>query len=222
MARVIGTVTPNWNTERFIVPHMKMITKYTDHNVVLQGTAPWPNHQKEHGIKSVPDKSESLIRKYFPSVEIHTAVINDFKAELYNQGLTLLKDCDIVLKFDTDMFLTEKDWSRLIKFIRSTGYDCYKLVWNKCVVEYAYDLDHGIKNKSDYEPIAVSPKTMFHNYVDYTASDPIDIDWEDFTVHHLRGWKGKANSLDWINKQSVKWLVAPTEIKKMLRSSLSV
>lgn len=211
----IGTITPSWNSEKFIIPHLRMITRLTDRNVLLQGTAPWPIYKAEHGLSDTPDSSEQLVKDNFPKVEIHTARINEYRADLYNQGLELLKDMDVVFKLDTDMFLTRKDWTMLIDFVKDNPADCYWLGWKEHCIDYSYDLDHGKRSPEIGEPLAVSPKKRFHNYYDYPVENKIEIDIP-IVIHHLRGWKGKGNSLEWVNSQNYDWIKAPKEIKRMI------
>jgi len=237
--RKVGSITCNWNGERFIKPHLEMLRSYgVDRSIVLQGTKPWGDYAKEHNLSSKPDKSEQIIRDNFPDVEIFKACQNKYSAELYNQGLEILKDYDIVLRLDYDMFLTKKDWKTFIDLIRETDYDLYKLDFATRTINYYLDCDHGVMDAQEEDPIAMSPKGELANILDYVMKDRMPtmyfIKDEDFTIHHFRGWKGYGAKKDWVNglipspygvyatslieeyNPDGKWLTAPKEIKDKL------
>ncbi len=211
----IGAITCNWNGERFIVPHLKMMTGI-DRQIVIQGTAPWGDYKDEYGLSEKPDDSEKLVKDM--GVEVYPACQNKFGPELYNQGLEILKDCDIVLRLDYDMFLTQKDWKRLIEFIRNTKWDCYLLNFNKCTINYYADFNHGLQNAREFDPIAFSPEFRLEKPFKYPYGSHYTIDWDDFLIHHFRGFKGKEIDVGYTEQRfkNVNWLKCPEEIREML------
>jgi hypothetical protein len=219
--RKIGSITCNWNGERFIVPHLEMLRSYgIERSIVLQGSAPWSDYAKEHNISSVPDNSEKLIRENFPDVEIHPACQDEYTAELYNQGLRILQDCSLVLRLDYDMFLTKKDWKTFIDFLDETTFDLYLLDFAKRTINYYHDCDHGVMDAKETDPIAVSPVGKFVDIIDYQL--PVEnpenyylLSNEDFMIHHMRGWKGYGLNKDWIeNKVPNEWGVFAEDLPK--------
>ena len=233
----IGAMTLNWNGEKFIYPHYKMLTQGgIDKFVMLQGSAPWSDYAKEYNLSDKPDRSEQIVRDNFPQVKIVPAVVNSFGPEVYNQGLDLLRDCDVVLRLDYDMFLTNRDWGRLIKFLRRTNYTNYILHFRTCSINYYYDFKHGVTNARELDSIAVSPKIHFVPILQYPDDEVFIIRWKDFFIHHFRGWKGFGLDKDWINNKTPNhkrvfsndmvqqtltghWLICPEEIQNMFKNS---
>lgn len=201
MKRKIGSITCNWNGENLIIPHLKMLRSGgIDKSIVLQGTAPWDDYKKEHGISSKPDRSEQLIREKFPEIKIYSACQNKYDAKLYNQGFDILSDCDIVLRLDSDMFFTKKDWEIFLIFINSTEFDSYRMNFKRDSINYymSWDYDHGLRDALEFDPLAVNPKHKLQNLVDYPMENCIIMKFSDWACHHLRGWnKPKSCPSDW-------------------------
>lgn len=229
----IGSITCNWNGERFIRPHLNMLSQGVDRMIVLQGTAPWDDYVREQGVSVQPDRSEEIIRTEFPQVEIYTASQNKFGADLYNQGLEILSDCDLVLRLDYDMFLTKKEFNIFLDMLANGISDCYRINFSTRTINYYYDCDHGVKNAKEFDPIAVSPRGRFRGLLSYDYGLTEIITDAPWTIHHMRGFKGAANSIDWIEGRKTdveftaqevrekygnngKWYIAPDEIKEML------
>lgn len=221
MAKTIGSITPIWNAELFIEPHFEMLSKL-DRNIVLFNKEPWPTYAKEH-YDTQQDASIEMIKRLFPRVEIYETSFT-WGADLFNQGLEILKDCDMVFKFDVDMLLTSENWDRLLDFIHNTGYDYYNLDWSTHTINYYADFEHGLKDALEKDPIAVSPKGRFNGIIDYVTDRPYLIDWDDWVIHHFRGWnKPKSVVKGWQDQENFKeayknygpWLSCPEEIRGM-------
>lgn len=230
--RKIGSVTPIFAQELFIKPHFDMLSSL-DRNVVLLQERPLPNYKKEHGYPDKPDLSEKILRDYFPKVEIfpsHFPENTEFSAELYNEGLRLMEACDIVLRLDPDMFFTKDDWAAFIDYIDKTDFDCYRLDFYNDSINYYMtgDFSHGLKDAQEFDPLAVNPKRLFQNVLDYPRENETLVNIEDFMMHHFRGWnKPKSTPTDWhlypevfelVDKygDNGKWFVCPDEIKNMI------
>src|SRR4051812_24263612 len=136
--RKIGSITPLWNQELFIKPHFNML-KSLDRNLVMLHDRPLPSYKNEHGYSTKKDLSEQILKSQFPNVEIVKAMYPvelDFACGLYNEGLRLMQDCDIVLRLDSDMLFTQKDWDAFIQYIRETDFDCYRMDFEKDSINY--------------------------------------------------------------------------------------
>lgn len=191
----IASITSYWNEKKFLIPHFKMISSL-DKNIILKATIPWKGYAKEFNYPTISEPIDSF-KRYFPKVEIYETE-HEFGAELYNQGLEILKDYDIVFRLDTDMFFTKRDWKKLIDFIQGSDYECYKLNFKKHSINYYYDFDHGVMDALEVDPLAVSPKKRYSGLLDYDSKG-ITIDWEDFILHHFKGWKGYGAKKEWID-----------------------
>lgn len=228
--RKIGSFTPLWNQEPFIGPHFELLTQL-DRNVVCLQDGPLPQYKNEHGYDSKPDKSEKILRKYFPSVEIyrgHYPTNIDFGAELYNEGLRMMQDCDIVLRLDPDMLWNQKDWERMISFIRETDFDCYRMNFSRDSINYymTWDFDHGLKDAQEFDALGVDPKKMFTGVLDYPAENQIVFGFDNWLCHHFRGWqKPKSTPPDWHKDKSMQvmlygdmgsWYRCPLEIRQVI------
>lgn len=227
--RKIGVLEPIWNQEPFIIPHFKMLESYgVDRIVTLIGGRPLPQYYTEHGYSLIPDKSEKLLKKHFPKIEIHPSTYTgEFGAPLYNEGLPLMQDCDIVLILDTDMLFTPTDWKKMIEFIRDTNYDCYRLNYSKNSINYYMDFDHGLKDAKELDPRAINPKNNLEWVLEYPYGLHYLMEWENWICHHFRGWnKPKTITKDWPNSNYAKqafdqyankgdWFHCPQEIRDM-------
>jgi hypothetical protein len=193
-----------------------------------------PSYRDNHGYSDKPDKSEEILRKYFPEVEIQQSAYDhnhDFRCELYNEGLTLLKDYDIVLRLDPDMLWTEKDFDTMIDYMRTTDFDCYRMNFHKDSINYytTWDYSHGMKDAAEFDPLGVSPKKMFTGIVDYSEENNTIMNFGDgWTCHHFRGWnKPKSTPKWWFIQQNAvdavkqfgdkgKWIQCPDNIKERI------
>ena len=202
MGRKIGTITPIWNQELFIKPHFEMLSQL-DRNIVLMQPGPLPQYANEHGYSRRPDLSRSILEMYFPKVEIYDGnfpTTIDFAAELYNEGLSYMDDCDIVLRLDPDMLWTKKDWNAFVDLLRTTDFDCYRMDFAKDSINYYMtgDFDHGLKDAQEMDPLAVDPRNQFTGVLDYTGNKETVIKIPGWTCHHFRGWqKPKSTPPDW-------------------------
>lgn len=208
--RKIGAIIPLWNQELFIKPHLDMLTRGVDRILVLSQGGPLPNYHKEHGYSVKKDRSEDIIRHYFPQVEIVESAFPwqtmDFSAPLYNEGLVQMKDCDIVFRLDPDMFWIDEDWDKLISFVRSTDFDCYRMKFATDSVNYYMtgDYDHGLKDAREYDPLLVSPKNLFQEILDYPDDNMCILDL-GIMCHHFRCWnKPKSTGPDWVERPFLK------------------
>lgn len=205
--RIIGSLTPVWNQEMWILPHFKMLSELNK-NVVLLQERPLPNYFKEHGYSAKPDLSEHLLQKHFPEVEIYPSRFEEgreFGADLYNDGLEYVQDCDIVFRLDPDMFFTDEVWKTLITHIQESEYNCYHMKFDTDSINYYMtgDFEHGLKDAQEVDALAWNPKRKLR-YLEWADPNmpgivqhadlacPWDkhhfIDFPGFMCHHFRGW----------------------------------
>lgn len=200
--RKIGSITPLWNQELFIKPHFNML-KDLDRNLVLVHDRPLPSYKNEHGYSTRKDLSEQILREQFPHVELVDALYPpelDFMAGLYNEGLRLMQDCDIVLRLDPDMLWNEKDWKAFVNLLRTTNNDCYRMDFANDSINYYMtgDFDHGLKDAQETDPLAVDPHRMFTGVLDYRGTNEAIIKLPGWMCHHFRGWnKPKSTPATW-------------------------
>jgi len=215
------------------IPYFKNLTSAIERNIVIIGDKIWNGYEECFKNPLEVEPSIELIKKEFPQVEFYeTEHING--AELWNQGLEILKDYDTVLIWAADVFLTKKDWKTLIDFIKNTNYECYKLNHPKCVISYYYDFEHGAKSNLEYDAIAIDPRKRFSGILDF-GGKTYTIEWDNFIMHHFRGWKGFQSDKDWIEGKipspsgvysyqivekygnNGKWYICPREIKDLFK-----
>lgn len=204
MARKIGSITPIWNQEMWIKPHFKMLSKL-DKNVVIIHKRPLPNYKNEHGYSDVPDKSEEILRSEFPNVEIYYSEYpegKEFGADIYNEGLKYLQDCDIVFRLDPDMFFEDQVWEDLLSYVQNTTYDCYRMDFSNDSINYYMtgDFEHGLRDAQEMDPLAFNPKykldtpiitengeSTFYMF-QYSHGNETIVKFPGFLCHHFRGW----------------------------------
>lgn len=228
-----------WNQELWIKPHFDMLSKL-DFNLVAIHREPLPSYHREHGYSRKADRSEEYLKKYFPDVKLIESTYPahmDFRAELFNEGLEQLQDYDIVFRLDPDMFWTEKNWEKMLDYIRETDFDAYRMDFAPDSINYYMtgDFDHGLKDAKEHDILAVNPKKMFEYYEDQLSVIPLgwphDNDtffkWEDFMCHHFRGWNKPKSTPNpqWLEKPGTQeafkeynnngeWFKCPEEIRK--------
>lgn len=211
MRKRIGSVTPIWNQELWIKPHFEMLSKL-DKNVVLLHERPLPNYHKEHGYGVEPDLSEKLIREMFPRVEVYKSYYpegKEFGADIYNEGLQYLKDCDIVFRLDPDMFFEDQVWEDLLDCIQNTDFECYRMDFSQDSMNYYMtgDFDHGLKDAQEFDMLAFNPEYELTDLPDGTLAYPHGNDtiigFPGFFCHHFRGWnKPKSTpNPEWKNSE---------------------
>lgn len=234
--RKLGALYPLWNQELFIKPHLDMVLPYVDRCVVLMQGGPLPNYKKEHGYSAKEDHTREIIKHYFPQVEIYESAFPwqtmDFSAPLYNEGLAMMQDCDIVFRFDPDMFFLEEDFQSFMHFVRSTDFDCYRINFSTNSINYyvTRDYDHGLVDAQEVDPLGVSPQKQFTGVLDYPIQKTVVFNGsgDDYKFHHFRGWnKPKSTPATWIDSEYAKnaflqysnngeWYKCPEEIKQIM------
>ncbi len=193
--RKIGSITPIWNQEMWIKPHFEMLSKL-DKNVVVLHDKPLPNYHKEHGYGVVPDLSEKLLREMFPNVEIYKSEYpegKEFGADLYNECLKYVQDCDIVFRLDPDMFFEDRVWEDTLSYVQNTNYDCYRMDFANDSMNYYMtgDFDHGLKDAKEMDPLAFNPKFPLatpNGTFEYPHGNDTFFKFPGFFCHHFRGW----------------------------------
>lgn len=236
--RKIGSITPIWNQELFIGPHFDML-KSLDRNVVLLGNQPLPQYHNEHGYSYEADRSEKILRELYPHVEIYpSSWKEEFGGGIYNEGLKMMQDYDIVLRLDPDMLWTEKDWKMFIDFIRNDDQDCYAMNFARDSINYYMtgDYAHGLKDAKEFDPLGVNPKYLFndHGALNYPNNQCCILTFpDDWTCHHFRGWnKPKSVHSGWPDtpyakeafakySENGKWYKCPEEIKEKMKNWLN-
>lgn len=211
----IAAVTLVRDSERFIIPHLKMY-KGVNRNIVLfipqEMSGGSTGHSKER------DSSRELITKYCPEVEIYETQNSQWNAELFNEAIALASDCDKVVIFHADVVMAPKMWQKVKKLLETTDFDVYKLDMTKCTINYYRDFEHGLRDCLDIEPIAVKSTTRFHTFYSFEGTS---YTIEDILVHHFTGWKGTfmdKNGLDIFAPDTV-WLPCPPEIRELFNES---
>ncbi len=234
----IGSITPIWNQELFIKPHFEMLARGVDRSIVLMQTGPLPSYKNEHGYKSVPDMSRTILEDCFPNVEIYDSaypIQMDFRAELYNEGLVMMEDCDVVLRLDPDMLFTDYDFDQFIEFIQNNDADAYQMDFRSDSINYYMtgDYDHGLKDAQEDDALAVNPKKLFTGVLDYSGDKRV-INIENWMCHHFRGWnKPKSTPAHWADKlveqeyvemfwdrDNKDWYKVPLEIRSKMENWL--
>ena len=219
MARTICTVTLVRNCEKFILPHLNML-QGVDKRKVLFLERPFKPYV--HAYPEQPDRAIDLV-KTFSDIEIESTDIDSYSAEVYNKVLDMGKDYDIVLFLHADILTTQDEFKKLTHYIRNTDFDCYRMDFTKCVMNYYRDFEHGIRDCLDHDPIAVSPKGKMHNILTYkigeTEGKTTEINFMNF--HHFTGFK--TVPYEWIETQVGEdmqrkygaWISCPIEVRKL-------
>lgn len=207
----IGSITPMWNQEMFIGPHFEMLSAL-DKNVVVLHDKPLKDYKHDHYIDDKPDRSEKILRTKFPQVEIYNSTYSGiFQAEVYNQCLQFVQDCDIVLRLDPDMIFELDMFNNFISAINETDFDAYRIDFSKCSINYYMtgDYKHGLMDSLESDILAFNPHYEFTGVIDYPSQNQAILhDPEQFFFHHFRGWnKPKSTPADWWKQPNISKLV---------------
>lgn len=226
----IGSITPIWNQEIFLKPHFEMLSKLDRNVVILQNHA--LDGYAQHGIGSEPDRSQKILKEMFPNVEVYRTKenISQFGAKLYNEGLEMMQDCDLVFRLDPDMFFLEKDFDLLLEILQEVDSNCFRMDFRKDSINYyiTWDYEHGLKDAREMDALVVNPKNFFTGLIDYPG-DSVNINIPDWICHHLRGWNKPITVPDnWVNSEAGrrafestedrKWHTVPDEIRNKLEN----
>lgn len=231
----IASIVLNWNMEQWLVPHIEMLSSQVDKIIYIQPTRPFEPYRREHGYSLKPDNSEDIIRRNYPEIEIYHYEPEDedpawMFSNAWNFGLEKLQAFDLITKFDVDQFFTKDDFKQLIDYVKSANYPCYALDWATQSINYYKDLDHGLKDQLETDPLIISPDYKFGALLEYPARKHI-VDL-DITMHHLRQFKNWVTS-EWLSGDipsphgvystdllrqygnNGTWYIAPAEIKTL-------
>ena len=209
---MIGSLLVTYNSEMFIKPHLDMLKKGVDKVVVLLSSRPYRTYATWLGM--TPDRTEKIIRKYFPKVEIVKYDFEEnsddatFFPKARNFGMQKLRDCDVVTHLDADMILTDEEFKEFVDILRNDEADYFMVDWSKYSPNYygAWDLDHGLMNQVEVAPMAVR---SYVEFTPYFRPEGKTTNIEGINFHHLRNWKGSL-----VPKGD--FVSAPKEIKKKM------
>ena len=224
--KTICSVTALHGSDIFIKPHFKTLTGL-DKRIALIGTKPWPFYETTHGIGE-GKKTETILKKDFPDVEIkYTDSVIGYHswdmANFYNQFIKLASGYDYVTRIDVDMMFTQKDWKKMIDFVKNNDYDYYRMNFITNSIDYYYDFEHGIKDALEDDVMIVKTNNLFKPVLDPAVGDGYLMEWEDWVCHHFRGWN-KPESLGDIDKPNKdfkkldernEWIKCPQEIRDL-------
>ena len=235
MNKKVASIILNWNMERFLVPHIEMLKPNVDKIIFIQCNRPFAPYRIEHNYSTTPDNSENIVREKYPEIEVFNYEPEDTDtsmmfANAWNFGMSKLQDYDLVTKFDVDQFFTQEDLKLFIDTTKKYAYKNYGLNWKWQSVNYYYDLDHGLINQLERDPLIIDPKYTFGPLLSYPHQLKL-ID-KPIMMHHLRNFKEWVTE-DWINFNGVnpygeyakdlvarytpnnEWIKAPQEIKDL-------
>lgn len=204
----IGLATPTFNSELWIYPFLKL-TEGLDRRVLLQGERPIDGYVKEYGVVSEPDRSEALVRKYFPDVEIIPHSVYKFCPDFWNKGHEYLKnDCDFILRFDTDEMIEPSHWKELLRFLKEVDHlDALGIDFGQAIM-YGKDLQNGFQNPNNswIETRGLHKNHIYQNSGEFPGPKHI-ANWPLGALHHYKGMKlesitekGEYKTPEWLRK----------------------
>ncbi len=183
----IVAVTLVRDSEKFIIPHLKMYTGVT-RNIVLM--IPQVLKGGASGHSQTRDNSVALIKKHCPEVEIFETETNEWGNVLFNEAIALAGECDKVVAFHADVVMNQENWLKFKEILEVTDADVFKLNMQKCTINYYVDFDHGVRDCLDIEPVAVRGGFRYDGTIYSVDGKSVFTIENEITVHHFCGWKG--------------------------------
>lgn len=180
---MIGACLLAYNEQRYILPAIRQWRPHVDKLIVLLSSVPWNNIDDDYR-----DRTQELLH-YEDDIEVHVRNWRS-EAEQRNFGLEQLKDCDYVLTFDPDEFLTAKDIGKLLTRLKDPlDYQNAVLKPLPCfradkLETYWRDFDHVLSPIDRHKPIiAVDPRQAAfseHRQIPLEQIQTIPV-----VIHHL-------------------------------------
>ena len=212
-----GASVPLYNREWYIGPFLEQMIEVGVKPVVALSEIPFANEGKDEPKE--PDRSEEIVRRFFPEVEIVKGRFSHHRDSM-RAGIERLKDHEIVFVNDCDIFMTTEDWRKLFKFIEENfqNSDVFSYDFMTIGREYYHDYRFGTGVRpGGYPPImGLKPNIGINTMV--ATDGGRHLTWDDLTatVHHLRFCKGKYGGGDLYEKAPESnlhnYTVAPDEI----------
>lgn len=197
-----GYVCCCYRREWYMGPCLEQYRELGIKTVVTLGEKPFINEGKSEPLE--PDRSEEIVRTYFPEVQI---IKNNYShhRDSMNAGIDALGDCDVIFVNDCDIFLTTGDWQKLFLFIedQSRYHDMFAYDFENISKEYYYDYRFGKSARpGGYPPImAVKNHVRMKSMVYGSGQSTALWDDKDVMIHHLRFCKGKYGGGDLYEKE---------------------
>lgn len=181
----IGAIVCLYNRDLMIGPYLEQLTSHGIDCIVMLGEKAYRDPGRFEA--DTPDKSEEIVKKYFPQVKIIKGNFSKPRHQ-WNEGMQYFKDYDRVIINDCDLFLENKDFPKFIDFI-SQDYNVFAVDHETMLIEYYSDHKYGKEAlKGGYPPlIAVKPQIELINMV--MAKEPYTkVVWTDPDIkwHHFR------------------------------------
>jgi len=221
----IASVTVLYQEDQFIIPHFNMISHF-DENIVITSKKPFIDYLQSGRVTEDKDNSIEILKNNFPKVHILEHNENYFCGNIFNIGIKKARElnCDVIVKFDPDMFVTKKDMDLLMETINKGDYQTLLLDYPNNTIAYKKDFYHGVPAKIfpvGCDPLIVKTNQLFiqDGVKIKTTGEQKVIDIPNFMVHHFTGFKGNVDEVELKRVESLpgftKWLSAPLEIMDM-------
>ncbi len=209
--------TPVYNAERWIYPFLKL-TPGLDRQVLVLGENPTAWVQKEYGLSSELDRTERIVRKHFPEVEIIKQRSNVRDANFWNQGHEYLaSDCDFIFRFDSDEMMMPYHWNLLLDRVKSNDEKSISIDFGKNGVLFHHpnDLVHGVMHPEDsfIETRGLRSELRYDGFGAFDLSTSFLFSPPRYMIYHYQGWKGGEKSKELRND----WFPTPTLIDGLFR-----
>ncbi len=219
----IATVTPMYNSEFFIQGFCKQNSIF-DENIILMGKKPFKDYLEAGFVSEEKDNTEQILRSKFPNVKVYYHDFEYYCGGLFNMGMEIAESlgCDIVYKAEPDMFMTQKDILLFKERIENLEYQVLQLYMKKCTTVY-YDFEHGVSQSlwevgNDPFVVKIGKRFIENGTQIRILGDSSLIDWDDFMIHHMSGFKLPKDSWKEVEKKEefARWTLCPQEIKDLI------
>lgn len=217
---MIGVVIPLYNREKFIGPCLAQWIPFAKVVVVLS-SVPWKIGGNEEDL--TPDKSEEIIKR-FKTVKIIKGRFEKQQESLL-AGLKECQDCERIIIWDSDLFITSKDQTDFLNLIKEKDEPVIRINHETMFQEYYYDYRYGLPALTGgvYPIIAIACDVRLRKitsteiaYREYVWNNP------EIKLHHFRWCKpngsGKYRCIEPLTSDG--YTAAPEEIVNLINRSL--
>lgn len=137
--------------------------------------------------ETIDDTKNQVIELNQHNVTVNSGLGNLSQAEVFNRGIELLKDYDLIFISDADEFILGEDQDKLVEGMVDHDIGIVN------VIDYARNFDHIYPIRTHRPPVIIRPSAKFYDVRCYQGGAKY---FKDVNMHHL-GFVYTPEELRW-------------------------